>query len=57
VGDMSDLVIEGGLGSSYIGEGPSGLLKVLILLGIDNETANRLVYEDTQNTYTFKHEF
>ncbi|MGE7809182.1 hypothetical protein [Lysinibacillus capsici] len=45
---MSDLVIEGGLGSGYTGEGPSGLLKVLILLGIDNETANRLVYEDTK---------
>lgn len=57
VGEINDLVIEGGLGSGYTGEGPSGLLKVLILLGIDNETANKLVYENTQNTYTFKHEF
>ncbi|WP_306009355.1 hypothetical protein [Bacillus sp. MMSF_3328] len=51
------MIIKGGLGSGYGGEGPNGLHKLLVELGLSEELANEYVYENTDTEYSFEVEF
>lgn len=57
-GEDHTIRVDGGLSSGYPGEGPKGLIKVLELLGLSNETAIQLVDANREdNKHSFKHSF
>lgn len=52
-GSEDTMIITSGLGSGYGGEGPSGLIKLLIELGVPEDLASDHVYENTDTEYSF----
>lgn len=52
-GTLDSIVINGGLGSGYGGEGPRGFVKVLTFLGVPEEQAIDLVMKNTEDEHEF----
>ncbi|EIM05215.1 hypothetical protein A1A1_17330 [Planococcus antarcticus DSM 14505] len=56
-GSEETLVINGGLSSGYLGEGPRGLARVLEKLGIQKEEAEYYAKDRETHKKGFKHTF
>lgn len=54
-GEDETMTIIGGLGSGYDGEGPNGLISVLLKLGVSDETAQNLVKGNRDERHSFTH--
>lgn len=57
VGNEDTMVVTSGIGSGYMGEGPSGFVEVLQFIGVPNEKAEVLVYENDDKIHSFTYEF
>lgn len=54
-GENNSMEIIGGLTSGYTGGGPHGLIRVLESIGLDEETATRLVKGNSDDTHEFEY--
>jgi len=54
-GEDDVMIIVGGLGSGYDGEGPNGLITVLQKIGVEESTAQQLVKGNRDERHSFKH--
>ena len=53
-GQYHSMVIDGGLGSGYEGEGPRGLANVLLHLGVSKDKIQDQVYGNSGDKHQFK---
>jgi hypothetical protein len=53
-GSDDTMIISGGIGSGYSGEGPGGMLKLLLELGVPEDKARAYVYDNTDTEHNFE---
>lgn len=53
-GTEKEMAIFGGLTSGYVGSGPDGLFGLLLELGVPEEVAQKEVYKEVEEEYSFE---